>query len=644
MINLFNRNSVFPFVGVLGQDAVKNALIWNVINPRIGGVLICGEKGTAKSTLVRGFEAVLEGQTIVQLPLNVTEDRLVGTIDFEHAIKYGDKKFEPGILHRADKNILYVDEVNLLSDHLVKILLESASSGINIVEREGISFKHTSDFILVGSMNPEEGALRPQFLDRFGLYVEVKGEKDLRKRCEIIRRRISFEEDPLSYVSKWMEETRTLSNKVKRAKEDLLRVTVTQNAMQLASSIVKEGNCEGHRGELVLIETAKAIAAFSGRTVINIEDIKEAAKYALPHRIRNNQPQQQTSMPTEQDGDKDNQQEDNKNKPNDQLDQQEQSSDTSQDQGEFKQQSDPSQMDNYGDESTESQEEEIGEGNKETVDDPGQPFIVNKWLEENVNRTVVRGSGKRSRVVTSSNQGRYVRYAFPKGNKITDVALDATLRSAAPYQLFREKGKTAIAIEKSDIRVKVREKRSGNTIVFVVDASGSMGANKRMTAVKGAILSLLNDAYQKRDRVCMIAFRNDSAELMLGVTRSVDLAQKKLSVLPTGGRTPLAAGLDMAYDVIKGAKIKDKDILPAIVLVTDGRATYVRNGIDAFEDAMRSAQRIGTEKIKTVLIDTDQNFIQLNLGEKIATALNADRYKIEDLKAQDLVTAVSQCI
>ncbi|WP_303863925.1 magnesium chelatase subunit D family protein [Alkalibaculum bacchi] len=641
---MFNRNSVFPFVGVLGQDAVKNALIWNVINPRIGGVLICGEKGTAKSTLVRGFEAVLEGQTIVQLPLNVTEDRLVGTIDFEHAIKYGDKKFEPGILHRADKNILYVDEVNLLSDHLVKILLESASSGINIVEREGISFKHTSDFILVGSMNPEEGALRPQFLDRFGLYVEVKGEKDLRKRCEIIRRRISFEEDPLSYVSKWMEETRTLSNKVKRAKEDLLRVTVTQNAMQLASSIVKEGNCEGHRGELVLIETAKAIAAFSGRTVINIEDIKEAAKYALPHRIRNNQPQQQTSMPTEQDGDKDNQQEDNKNKPNDQLDQQEQSSDTSQDQGEFKQQSDPSQMDNYGDESTESQEEEIGEGNKETVDDPGQPFIVNKWLEENVNRTVVRGSGKRSRVVTSSNQGRYVRYAFPKGNKITDVALDATLRSAAPYQLFREKGKTAIAIEKSDIRVKVREKRSGNTIVFVVDASGSMGANKRMTAVKGAILSLLNDAYQKRDRVCMIAFRNDSAELMLGVTRSVDLAQKKLSVLPTGGRTPLAAGLDMAYDVIKGAKIKDKDILPAIVLVTDGRATYVRNGIDAFEDAMRSAQRIGTEKIKTVLIDTDQNFIQLNLGEKIATALNADRYKIEDLKAQDLVTAVSQCI
>ena len=227
-------------------------------------------------------------------------------------------------------------------------------------------------------------------------------------------------------------------------------------------------------------------------------------------------------------------------------------------------------------------------GQDETVFDPGEVFDVSKWLaDEQQSAFVRRGSGRRSLVTTGSMQGRYVRYTFPKGNELRDIAIDATLRAAAPHQLSRESNGMAVVISKSDIRTKVRERRTGNTIVFVVDASGSMGANKQMTAVKGAILSLLNDAYQKRDKVSLIAFRKESAELLLGITRSVELAEKKLAVLPTGGVTPLAAGLDLAYEVVKAAKIKDKDMLPVIVLVTDGKASYSQRGMDAFDDALR---------------------------------------------------------
>ncbi|WP_243122786.1 vWA domain-containing protein [Haloimpatiens lingqiaonensis] len=271
----------------------------------------------------------------------------------------------------------------------------------------------------------------------------------------------------------------------------------------------------------------------------------------------------------------------------------------------------------------------------------GETFVVSRWLAEKSNNSISKGSGKRSLVKTSSKQGRYVRYRYPIKGQINDIAIDATLRAAAPYQLQREKKGRAVVIEKSDIRVKVREKRTGNTIIFVVDSSGSMGANKRMKAVKGAILSLLNDAYQKRDKVGMIAFKNHSAELLLGITRSVELAEKKLSTLPTGGRTPLAAGIDMAYEVIKAAKIKDKDMLPVIVLVSDGKATYSSNGTDAFAEAINSAQKIAAEKIKSIVIDTDASFIKLNLAEKVAEAMNADRFEIEDLQAQSLVAAVT---
>ena len=285
------KRVTFPFSAIIGQDAIKNSLIWNLINPKIGGVLISGEKGTAKSTLVRSLADITD-KKIIELPLNTTEDRLIGSIDFETAIQTGVRKFEPGILYYADGNILYVDEVNLLNDNIVKSLLDTAANGVCTIEREGISHVHNSEFILIGSMNPEEGKLRPQFLDRFGLYVEATGDNNIQSRVEIVRRRIEFEADEVKFRFKYADEERYLQEKITAAKEIINEINVTKNALMLAAQLSKDANCAGHRAEIVIIETAKAIAAFDGKYVLERDNIVEAAKYALPHRIRQNPPLQ----------------------------------------------------------------------------------------------------------------------------------------------------------------------------------------------------------------------------------------------------------------------------------------------------------------------------------------------------------------
>ncbi|PKM48042.1 MAG: magnesium chelatase [Firmicutes bacterium HGW-Firmicutes-8] len=647
------KNIVFPFPAVLGQEKIKKALMWNVVNPRIGGLLISGEKGTAKSTLVRGLAAMIDDLEVVELPLNTTEDRLVGAIDLESAIKHGIKRFEVGILKKAHGNMLYVDEVNLLSDHIVNSLLEVAASGVNVVEREGISCRHPSRFVLVGSMNPEEGKLRAQFLDRFGLYVEVKGEEDTRERAEIIRRRLEFERDPKAYVNKWAKETIAENKRIKCAREALKNVVVTDNAMQLAASIAKEGNCAGHRAELVIVETAKAIVALDGRIALNAKDIREAAEYALPHRIRDI-PDEPLSQPPEQEPLEEEQQEEqqqtNDNSPTETED--------NSDDGQQLQDNPPSEPESQAEGEQQKDSEDIlpqdkpeapdqsnADGNDdEQIDEPGQIFMVKPWIMDDQERILRKGSGKRSLVKTSSMQGRYVKYKFPRESSIQDIAFDATLRAAAPFQRSRDKNGMAVALQTGDIRLKVREKRTGNTILFVVDASGSMGANKRMKAVKGAILSLLTDAYQKRDKVGLIAFRKKSAELLLGITRSVELAQKRLQDMPTGGRTPLAEGLNMAYDVLKAAKVKDPDIIPVVVLVSDGRANFACSGLNAFDEAVKAAGKFAAEGIKSIVINTDCDFIRLDLADKIADAMHADHFRIEDLEAESIVTALSMSV
>lgn len=275
----------YPFTAIVGQDNMKKALILNGINPKIGGVLIQGEKGTAKSTAVRALADVLANTKVINLPVSATEDRVVGTLDMEHVLKTGEKKLEPGILAKANSNILYVDEVNLLEDHLVDILLDTAAMGINRIEREGISYEHPARFVLVGTMNPEEGALRPQLLDRFGLCVDVTSEKQVDERMEVVRRRMAFEQDQLQFEKRYEQEQRELQQQIQSAQLLLSSVEVNDDLISVVADLSIELGIESHRADITVINTARTIAAWKQRTEVQVQDIYEAAELALPHRL-----------------------------------------------------------------------------------------------------------------------------------------------------------------------------------------------------------------------------------------------------------------------------------------------------------------------------------------------------------------------
>lgn len=276
----------YPFSAIVGQEQMKTALVLNVINPKLGGVLIRGEKGTAKSTTVRALAEVLPKKRVVDLPVSATEDRVVGTLDIEHALKHGEKKFEPGILAEADGNILYVDEVNLLEDHVVDILLDSAAMGVNTVEREGISYNHPARFTLVGTMNPEEGDLRPQLLDRFGLVVDVAGEEDVDQRVEVIRRRLMFEQEPDRFIALYQDRQHALASRIEEAQRRLSRVRCGDEILEAAARLSIRLGVDGHRADLAMIKTAMTCTAWEGREETELKDLSRAAIYVLPHRLR----------------------------------------------------------------------------------------------------------------------------------------------------------------------------------------------------------------------------------------------------------------------------------------------------------------------------------------------------------------------
>jgi magnesium chelatase subunit D len=613
----------FPFTAIIGQERVKKALILNVINPRIGGALISGEKGTAKSTLVRGLACLMNKMEVIDLPLNITEDKLIGSLDIETAVIHGRKSFEPSLLNKANGHILYIDEVNLLSEHIVNCLIETAASGINIVEREGISCRHAAQYILIGTMNPEEGTLRPQFLDRFGLYCEVHGEPDQERRVEIIKRRLSYEGDPAAYIRQWQPETVCLADRIEQAKRRLPCIQASERDLARAVSIAREGHCAGHRAEIIILETARAIAANNLRDTISEEDIQEAAFFVLPHRIR-----ELTQLATSENHSA----EDNPCDP------------------ESSQENNPPDP---GQNNTDPGGSDAGEVNSLPKDSPASsqsqeqdtaepaPFFCDELLDVQFDKyRQFKGSGKRVRVRSASLKGRYVKYRFPRG-KVKDLAFDATFRAAALLQNKRDKNGLAVSILPPDFREKVRERHTGCLILFVVDASGSMGAARRMGAVKGAIISMLGEAYRKRDSVGMVAFRNEQAAILLSVTRSVERAQKCLKDLPTGGRTPLAAGLERAYLVLKTAAIKEPDLLQYLVLVSDGKANVPLLGQNALDDALHIAAKIRDEGIESMVLDTESGIIRFELAKKIAEALNARYMKIDDVNSASIKNSVT---
>jgi len=617
----------YPFAAIVGQERVKMALLYNLIEPRIGGVLLCGEKGTAKSTIVRGM-AALTDQSVVDLPLSITEDMLVGAIDFERAVKEGKREFFGGLLQRAHENILYVDEVNLLPDGIVSTLICAAASGENLVEREGISYRHACRFVLIGTMNPEEGKLRPQFLDRFGLYADVVGEPDLELRTEIIRRRMEYERDPASFCQSWKAAGEELRRRLVRARELVEQVEADASIRTLAGKYALQAGTEGNRCEVVLIRTAAAVAAWNGRDYITTDDLKEAAVYVLPHRQRREPPPPQEQPPGE-------------------PERSEEPSDDQTPESSGEQNSEPEQ--NYEEQDGNDGEEidtpppvmnENGGSEEEQLVEGEEISILSVLPAIPRDRVLRQGSGRRSKTKSGTSKGRYAGFTAHPTPRQHDLALDATLRVAAPYQRSRDHSQCAVALTDSDLRYKVRENHVGATIVFTVDASGSMGAQKRMKAAKEAILSMLLDSYQKRDKIGLVAFRKDGAETLLDITASVDLAQKKLQQLPTGGRTPLAAGLYQAWQLLKARRLKDPEMLPMLVLVTDGRANKTLWTEDPVADALRAAELIRQEGIHAIVIDTEKDFISLHIAEQLAKTMGAIYYKVDELKAEQLKTIV----
>ncbi len=642
------HSHLYPFSAVVGQEELKRALLINAVNPRIGGVVVRGEKGTAKSTIVRALgrllpearqESVVDrgDSQIVTLPLNATEDMVAGGIDFECTMRDGCRVFQPGLLAKAHRGVLYVDEVNLLDDHIVDIVLDAAASGENRVEREGISFSHPASFVLVGTMNPEEGELRPQLLDRFGLCVEVSAENNVEKRVELMLRREAFDEDREAFIASHRKETERIAAKIRAARELLPDIRMPSHLRGFISELCRENAVAGHRADLVIEQAARANAAYRGSRVVEIEDITSVASFALAHRRRDVQsppPPQEPPRSREQrqrDEQSGKDREEEQPEPRNEPGEREEKKQDAREGGERQERS--SESENGGRQPDEP-------SFPEQVFEIGSPFKVRPFNSPK-DRAVRRGSGKRSRSRVSQKQGRYTKSTVRRKNN--DIALDATLRAAAPFQKHRDNPDgMAVVLRDQDIREKIREKRLGNLLIFVVDASGSMGARGRMAASKGAVMSLLIDAYQKRDKLAMVSFRKDEAVVNLPVTSSVELAGKLLREMPVGGRTPFSAGLLKGYEIARTHLLKEPGARPIVILVTDGKANRAIGERKPLDEAYELSRKMGIEeRIRFLVVDTEEpGLVNFGLARKIAGMLRAEYFKIDDLQADTLVNIV----
>ncbi|GGQ27380.1 magnesium chelatase subunit D [Actinomadura coerulea] len=676
-------NTAYPFSAVVGLDDLKLALLLNAVSPRVGGVLVRGEKGTAKSTIVRALAAQLPAvdavpgcrfacdpaapdpscpdgphepggpserrpSALVELPVGASEDRLAGSLDVERALTEGVKAFEPGLLAAAHRGVLYVDEVNLLHDHLVDLLLDAAALGTCYVERESVSVRHAARFLLVGTMNPEEGELRPQLLDRFGLTVEVRASRDPRERAEVVRRRLAFEADPAAFAARWEDAEAELAERISAARERLAGVRLPDERLEQIAAVCAGFEVDGLRADLVTANAALAHAAWHGRGEVAGEDVRAAARLSLPHRRRRDPfdaPGLDESLLDElldstspdapppdggggggeppsppQDGGRrgpaasqDASPERNADSPHDAGPSRntgpEQNAGSSPDAG-------PSQNAGPEQDAGPAQDERPGGGGGERVAAAAAPHAVPLLEVPGVGEGA---AGRRSRSRTA--RGRVTGARRPAA-RVRDPHVVATLLAAAPQQRARGRSGAGLVLRPDDLREAVREGREGNLVLFVVDASGSMAARRRMTTVKTAVLSLLLDAYQRRDKVGLVTFRGRTAELALPPTSSVEAGAARLRALPTGGRTPLAAGLARAAEVLRAERLRDPARRPLLVVVTDGRAT-------AEGDVDRAARLLAGAA--GIVVDCEDGPVRLGLAGRLAARLGARLVPLGDL-------------
>ena len=714
----------YPFSAVVGSDDMALALTLTAVSPQVGGVLIRGEKGTAKSTMVRALAGILpqievvtgdrfssapddrgtetpdgpiphDAPTewrpvrLVELPIGATEDRIAGSLHLERALSEGVTEFEPGLLARAHRGLLYVDEVNLLHDHVVDQLLDAAAMGRVTVERDGVSVGHAARFVLVGTMNPEEGELRPQLLDRFGLTVEVAAPRDPDLRAEVIRRRVAFESDPAAFAAAYAARERALSERIVAARELLGRVRLTDWALRKIAEVCAGFDVDGMRADIVTARTAAAHAAWQGRTRITREDIRVAARMALPHRRRRApfdapgldeelldrllgddedpepDPTDDGSSP-EDPGHRDNfDDDDNATDSPDtseapaepattgvsqELDGTGEGDDSAADAGAEAEadatsgdtsDSDPDAATDgpehpadatppTGPDADSEHDAQPAAGNAPgTVAAAQAPYRARLFT---VGGTGSGAAGRRSRAVTST--GRRTGAGAFTG---TDVHLPATVRAAAPWQSARGRDGGPLRLQSRDLRSAVREGREANLVLFCVDASGSMAARKRMEEVKTAVLSLLLDAYRRRDKVGLVTFRGSTAEVALPPTSSVDVAAARLAELPAGGRTPLAEGLLATAEVLRIEGIRDPRRRALVVVVTDGRATH---GPDALTRAHRAAVGLAARSVASVVVDCETGRFRMGLAAELAAHLGAEHVPLGEVTAEGLADTV----
>ncbi len=657
-----NEHSAYPFAAIVGMADLKLALLLNAVSPAIGGVLVRGEKGTAKSTMVRGLAALLppvpvipgcpyscdpaapepgcpagphdavsfaelRAVTLAELPVGATEDRLTGSLDIERVLTAGTTAFQPGLLAAAHRGVLYVDEVNLLHDHLVDLLLDAAALGVNYVEREGVSVRHASRFLLVGTMNPEEGELRPQLLDRFGLTVQVTASTDPTERAEVVRRRLAFEADPAAFARRFDADTAALAGQVAAARARLAQVELPDAVLRQICAVCGAFGVDGMRADLVTARTAIALAAWGGRDVVTEEDIRIAARLALPHRRRRDpfdapgldeqalDDALREAAPQGPDGPEDPDDGPDGPGPGGIQDSDPAPSDSGQ--------SGPAPSDSVPPDPASPQGGQVTEAPPSSPISPAAPFRARLLTVPGVGEGA---PGRRS--AARGPFGRTVGARLPQDRPFA-LHLPATVRAAVlrgPRAVTCATPARRVTLGPADLRQAVREGREGNLVLFAVDASGSMAARQRMRAVKGAVLSLLLDAYQRRDKVGLVTFRGAGAELALPPTSSVEAAARRLTSLATGGRTPLAAGLAKAARVLAAERLRDPRRRALLVVVTDGRAT---SGSDA--DLTRAAAMLAG--VASVVVDCEASILRLGLAERLAVRLGATLFRLDELEA-----------